>query len=151
MMRVPMQRILGVMALSGCLAACATAVPTAPDPYLATYRPLELPNGGIVAFPTVSLDGRLSVIDGCFVVTSTSGALTMVAFAPQVSVVRANGLWGLRDGATGRRVVEGDMIGVGGASVEDASAFVEMRFTSPPPPAACPKALFVSNSGFEKK
>lgn len=144
-----MLKILAPMTLSVCLAACATTVPPGSYPYLATYQPLETPTGGIVAFPTASLNGRLSVIEGCFVVTSASGEVTMVAFTPQVSVIRANGLWGLRDGATGHRVVEGDAIG-GGTSVEDAAAFIETRFASPAPPTACPKALFVSNSGFEK-
>lgn len=129
------------------VAACATQPPPGPEPYLPIYRPLAPPPGGIVVYLTAALDGRLDIIDNCFVVVSPEGVPTLVSYAPEVRVVHARGRWGLQN-RDGYRVMQGDPIGIGGGSHPDPERFVSTRLLSPSPPPACPDNLFVSNSSF---
>ena len=144
-MEVRLATLIGAIFLS----SCAAVPPPEPAPYLASYRPLTPRPGELIAYPTAALDGRLEVVGGCFVVVSDGGAPTLVAFPPRVGVVKAEGRWGLRDAKGRRRVLQGERIGVGGSSHATPERFITDRFTSPPPPPACPKALFISNFGFE--
>lgn len=134
--------------IAGLAGACATNFPPESAPYLATYRPLEAKPGEVIVYPTAALDGRLDVVGGCFVVVSDPGVASLVAFTPQVSVVRRNGRWGLRDDKEGHSVFQGDRIGIGGSSISDTESFFATRLQSLRPPATCPRTLFLSNSGF---
>ena len=146
-MGVKLAILIGAVALG----SCAATPSREPAPYLASYRPLAPRAGEIIAYPTAALDGRLDVVGGCFVVVSDSGEPTLVAFPPRVRVVRAAGRWGLGDAEGGHRVLQGEPIGVGGSSHASPERFITDRFTSPPPPASCPRALFIANSGFGKR
>lgn len=141
-------RHLRALVIAGLVGACATTSPPEPAPYLATYRPLEAKPGEMIVYPTAALDGRLDVVGGCFVVVSDAGGVSLVAFTPQVSVVRRNGRWGLRDDKENQSVFQGDRIGIGGSSMSDTESFFATRLQSPRPPATCPRTLFLSNSGF---
>lgn len=111
------------------------------------YRPIDPPSGGIVVYSSAALDGRLDVIDNCFVVVSSEGVPTLVSYAPEVRVVHVRGRWGLQN-RDGNRVMQGEPISVGGGSPPDPERFISTRLLSPSPPSACPGNLFVSNSSF---
>jgi hypothetical protein len=132
------------------LTACATAPEPGQAPYVAIYTPLQARPGEILVSSTAALDGRLAVVGGCFSVVADSGVPVLVAFRPQVQVVRSGGRYGLLDTETGRRAFPGDEIGVGGASAHDVPRFIDERLASPPP-AGCPTNLFVSNAAFGKR
>jgi hypothetical protein len=135
-------------ALAATLAACATPTlyPGA-DIYLALYRPLDVPPGTTVVYPTAALTGTLAIRNGCIVVeTAPGGPAAMPAFRDQVRLVTRNGALGLQDTTNNNTAWVGDPISLGGASAPDDAGFIASRFITPPPPS-CREHIFVSNFG----
>lgn len=147
-----MRSVRGVLIASSIVASagCATSPVDADLPYVATYRPLEARPGEFVVSGTAELVGRLTVQDGCVAVQPPEGPARLVAFAPQVQATVSGGRTGIVDSRSGARAWLGDTISVGGSSPPNTSDFISQRFVTPPP-ATCPTALFVSNSGFARR
>lgn len=147
-----MRRVRWVLAASVAVASAAcTTTPTEGDlPYIAIYRPFEARPGELVVSGTAELVGQLAVLDGCVAIRPLDGPARLVAFAPQVRATVSGGRSGIVDSQSGARAWVGDTISVGGSSPPSPRNFISQRLVTPPP-ATCPTALFVSNSGFARR